>query len=704
MGGLFKTLIKMLTALALCLAAALPLLAAEGKLMTREEAASFVEPPYMLGESIGPGAWELINLDSRVAGYGFESEPLAPLPGFSGAPINIFVQITIEGRFIDTKLVSHNEPIFVSGLGEAPLRAFLSQYKGRSITDSLVVGVPYGGKNDASSLVYLDGVTKATASVRIAHESILGAAQAIAREKMEGLGARSSARPDPAVQEALTWDDLVAKGIATRRLVTNSEVQAAFTGTKFADDDPEALDNPEAAYLDLWVVDVGPPSVAAAVFEKDTLAQLKQFLSISPDAEPVLVIEAGRHGLVTDEFIRNTSPDLLSAEQGGLPVALRDADLSIELKSGVPQGVALVLRTDRRLGFNPAAEWTLKVRALRAHGSFQPEMGQVDFSTPVTTPERFFIVEEAVRADPLWMQAISSRIPDLAALAILLALVFTANGPLMSRFAGLANYRAIRLAILAVVTGFVGWWGQGQLSIVTVLGVVRGVAQGADMSFLLYDSFALLLWIAVLVSFVIWGRALFCGWLCPFGAMQEFADVLGRWLRLPQLSVPAKLDAVLVNLKYVVLALLVATALYAPALNDKLVEVEPFKTAVTTFFVREWYYVAYAGGLLLLSMVLFKGFCRYLCPLGAVMAIGGLLRGRKWIARRAECGSPCQLCKVKCSYKAIKPSGAIAYNECFGCLDCVRIHDDVRQCVPLVLAGKGRALPQPRPRATQVTA
>jgi polyferredoxin len=133
-----------------------------------------------------------------------------------------------------------------------------------------------------------------------------------------------------------------------------------------------------------------------------------------------------------------------------------------------------------------------------------------------------------------------------------------------------------------------------------------------------------------------------------------------------------------------------------PAWLDAAVEVEPFKTAVTTFFVREWYYVAYAVGLLLLSMVLFKGFCRYLCPLGALLALGGLVRRRDWIARRAECGSPCQLCKVKCRYGAIAKSGAVDYAECFGCLDCVGIHDDPGRCVPLILADrKGRRAPAP---------
>ena len=93
-----------------------------------------------------------------------------------------------------------------------------------------------------------------------------------------------------------------------------------------------------------------------------------------------------------------------------------------------------------------------------------------------------------------------------------------------------------------------------------------------------------------------------------------------------------------------------------------------------------------------LGLVFFKGFCRYVCPLGALMAIGGLLRGRDWIHRRAECGSPCQLCKVRCQYGAIKQTGEIRYDECFQCLDCVTIHEDQAQCVPLILAAKGRTL------------
>ncbi|WP_082442585.1 4Fe-4S binding protein [Roseibium album] len=660
--------------------------------LERTEAAQYIQPPYQLGDLLDGGIYELINLDGRVAGYAFETTPLAPLPGFSGAPINLFVILTLEGRLIDVDLVSHNEPIFVSGLGEAPFQEFIAQYKGYSITDSLVIGVPYGDEGSGSSLVYLDGVTKATASVRIAHETLLAAAFKVAREKIEGIGGRAAAEPNLDHAEQLTWDDIVEEGLVGRRLVTNREVDDAFADTIWADDDELAKDEPDEPYLDLWVVDIGPPAIAEAILEPDSLVQLRNFQELSPEDEPILVIDAGRHGLVTEDFVRNTSPDLITASQDGLPISLRDADLDIELRDGIPGEVAMVLRTDRRLGFDPTGDWSLSVRATREHGSFRPEIGTVDFALTHKTDERFFIRDEPPEPVPVWRQAMQARSGDLVVLAGGLAALV----PLLlfgqSRFAGYRHYTAVRLLILAGVIGFVGWWGQGQLSIVTVLGVMRGLFEGQSLSFLLYDPFSLLIWAVVLVTFLVWGRGFFCGWMCPFGAMQEFMHHLGRSLRFPQIRVPDRIDRWLVKLKYVILAGLVLLAFVAPGYLDAAVEVEPFKTAVTTFFVREWYFVFYCVGLLVLSTMVFKGFCRYICPLGAVMAIGGFLRIRDWIPRRDACGSPCQLCRVKCNYNAIKPTGGIRYDECFQCLDCVTIHDDDARCVPLVLAKRGRQL------------
>ncbi|KHQ53384.1 4Fe-4S binding protein [Mameliella alba] len=681
----------------LCILACLCLLTgtARAEMLSREALAERVIPPFLLGAPVNDkGVWTLENAGGQTAGYIFETEPLAPLPGFSGAAINVLVMLDLEGRFVDVQLIDHNEPIFVSGLGQAAFEQFFTQYRGHSISAPMVVGTPYGETQGSSALVYLDGVTKATASVRIAHESILAATLQVAREKMQGVSSGPPAYPDPAVDEALTWDDLLAQGLATRHRVSNAEVNAAFAGTLWEDDDPAAQDDPEGAYLDLWIVDIGPPSIARAVLDAESLAELQAFLTISDHAEPILLVETGRHGLITEEFVRNTAPDLVSAEQFGLPVALRDSDLLFSLRADLPDtlqaGTAMILRTDRRLGFDPTEPWTLHVEAVRAHGSFMPQVGSVTLSSTQSTDARFFARAEAPRSLPPWRAALRERQADLIALALGLAVLLPVLFGRQSTLAGLAGFTPVRLGILAVMTGFVGWWGQGQLSIVTVIGVIRTAWEGGSYAFLLYDPFSLLVWAAAILGFVLWGRALFCGWLCPFGAMQEFAHHLGRLLRLPEVTVSARWDSRLKRVKYLVLAGLVALIFVAPDALDTAAEVEPFKTAVTTYFIREWYYVAYAVGLLVLSAVLFKGFCRYLCPLGALMALGGLLRGRDWIARRTECGSPCQLCSVRCKYQAIPRSGQIDYAECFGCLDCVKIHDDAAQCVPLVLKARER--------------
>jgi polyferredoxin len=196
------------------------------------------------------------------------------------------------------------------------------------------------------------------------------------------------------------------------------------------------------------------------------------------------------------------------------------------------------------------------------------------------------------------------------------------------------------------------------------------------------------------VSLLPWGRGTFCGWLCPFGAMQELLGQLGKALRLPQVALRRRADRWLKRLKYVVLAIIAAAALLQPALADRLVEVEPFKTAVTLGFVRAWPYVGWALGLLALGMVVYKFFCRYLCPLGAALALLGRVRMFDWIARRAECGTPCQTCRHRCGYGAIAPNGKVQYDECFQCLDCVVIHESDTLCAPRILERKrARTIP-----------
>ena len=68
---------------------------AEG--LPRERIEDFIVPPMSLGEALNDkGVWQLLNSGGAETGYVFETSVMAPLPGFSGAPINILVVLDLE--------------------------------------------------------------------------------------------------------------------------------------------------------------------------------------------------------------------------------------------------------------------------------------------------------------------------------------------------------------------------------------------------------------------------------------------------------------------------------------------------------------------------------------------------------------------------------------------------------------------------------
>jgi polyferredoxin len=119
-------------------------------------------------------------------------------------------------------------------------------------------------------------------------------------------------------------------------------------------------------------------------------------------------------------------------------------------------------------------------------------------------------------------------------------------------------------------------------------------------------------------------------------------------------------------------------------------EIEPFKTAITLRFQREWGYVAFALGVIAVTLFNRKFYCKYVCPLGASLIIPGRFHSFEWLRRRKECGKPCQVCAVECEVQAIRPTGEIVINECHHCLDCQVTYYNDHKCPPLVEKRKRR--------------
>ena len=140
----------------------------------------------------------------------------------------------------------------------------------------------------------------------------------------------------------------------------------------------------------------------------------------------------------------------------------------------------------------------------------------------------------------------------------------------------------------------------------------------------------------------------------------------------------------LTALKYIVFLVLFGISLSALGTAEQAAEVEPFKTAIILRFARGWPFVPYAGAMLAASLFVERVFCRYLCPLGAAMAIPARLRLFDWLRRYRECGSPCQRCGNECPVQAIHPEGHINPNECIQCLHCQMLYHHDQKCPVMI--------------------
>ena len=275
----------------------------------------------------------------------------------------------------------------------------------------------------------------------------------------------------------------------------------------------------------------------------------------------------------------------------------------------------------------------------------------------------------------------SQAITGLAVLLLILTGILFFQGTLTTHR---RLYAVVRTGFLLTVLVWLGWIAGAQLTILhllTYLNAARGIV---DWRAQLVDPLIVILSAYVLISLILWGRGVFCGWLCPFGALQELTNKFARLVRIPQVTVPHTLQARFWSLKYVVVLVILGLAVSSSHLVASAVEIEPFKTAISTRFDRAWPYVLYAALLLGAGLVVERFYCRYLCPLGAAVAFLGRIHVLSWLRRRPECGNPCHICEASCPVGAIERSGKINMAECFQCLDCQVDYFDDHKCPPLV--------------------
>ena len=193
---------------------------------------------------------------------------------------------------------------------------------------------------------------------------------------------------------------------------------------------------------------------------------------------------------------------------------------------------------------------------------------------------------------------------------------------------------------------------------------------------ILFDPIYIILVTFIIIATVLFGKGIFCGWICPFGFIQDLIKKASTAIKFDNIEVPEYLHNKLIYLKYIILTLILLSVIYTTG-NNILLEFEPFNTIIVYSFNTSTILILWA--LLILGFVFFieRGFCKYLCPTGASLAIIGQFQVINWLNTIKSCGDKsCQTCYPSCPTKAIRIDGSINSKECIQCLSCQIVFND----------------------------
>ena len=681
----------------------------------KEVAKEFFPKVTKLGRLEGDPPTVSVFSKGELVGYLFVTKDITSSKGYASLTFDMLVGLRLDGKLAGAKVLDHQEPIIgmYTPEGQLILPKFTSQYQDLDIRVPTKVNL-LRTEGEGS----IDGISSATVSAVLFNGAILRAARIVALSK----GLRLNDKPvvDIVNFEKKNFYDLVSDGSISRLTLKLEDLKnLGVTKPKISN---------RSGVADIYryrALFKGDTPVAAKQKEvkkgyKDTDRNLAIDLYLAPVVTPTI----GRNLLGDkwyDIFVAGRDPEEMSIVITTLGRYALDGEPKIA--SGNFKRLAIIQNNERypieksqfrNLGFlhgedkpffaeaglyripagniNPVEPWKLEL-LIESEIPSENKKIYVDYHL-----SNYYIIQPdglkkiANKDEPIWFAAWESQRKNIIILSFSLLILSLALIK-MEKLTFNNNFRQIfRNIYLLWILIWLGWEAGGQVTILSILTWVTAPISKPSWNTLLSDPLLIVLMSYVIVTFFVWGRGVFCGWLCPFGALQELIANIGKFLKIKQIKIPEKYNKTSLNIKYIILLTLFITCFIAPNFLNLGSEIEPFKTAISMKFNRAWYYVIYAILLLAVGLFIERFFCRFICPLGAFMAIGGKLRiFNSFLKRRNECGSPCKLCSNECPIDAIEKNGKINMNECFYCLDCQSLYHNDHKCPPLVIVRKKNA-------------
>ena len=639
-----------------------------------------VAPAYQQGEQLG---------------FVFLTSDFMNTTGYSGKPIHQLVAMDMQGVIRKVLLVEHHEPIVLIGIPEKRIIAVLKDYEG------LDVGKLVRGTQDHD----IDIVSGATVTVMVMDDTILLSAIKVAR--LFGLsGLRAVRKPtgpvasvNQDINEIEDWLGLVSDGSVRRLKINLQQINQAFEDSG----NPLALEFAEEGeadeiFIELYAAVVSIPSIGRSLLGENEYRNLRK--KLKPGEQAILLAGDGRFSFKGSGYVRGGIFDRFQIVQGDTSIRFHDnyhKRLRHLAAEGAPELKDVDLfRTPADLKFNAATPWKLELLVGRNIGPTKKAF--LTFDLDYSPPEKYLnftemkvpdgdvttSTDQSAMAEPIWKKMWQFKLVEIVVLGfalVVLTLIFFFQDWLVKR----PKYTdRIRIAYLVFTLFIIGWYFNAQLSVVNILAMFNALVSGFDWGYFLMEPLIFILWGSVAAALLFWGRGPYCGWLCPFGALQELINRIAKIFNVKQVTVPWAIHERVWTFKYLIFLLLFGLSLYSLEWAERLAEVEPFKTAIILKFVRDWPYVVFALAVLAPGIFIERFYCRYLCPLGAALAIPGRMRMFSWLKRYKECGSPCQRCANECMVQAIHPEGNINVNECLFCLHCQVVYSDDHICPVLI--------------------
>lgn len=177
---------------------------------------------------------------------------------------------------------------------------------------------------------------------------------------------------------------------------------------------------------------------------------------------------------------------------------------------------------------------------------------------------------------------------------------------------------------------------------------------------------------ALIMVLMVIGGTFYCGWLCPYGSIQEFANKLARKLKIKQRRMPKHIHKYLKYMRYLVL---ITASVLSFSIIFELLALDPRNAwiGLLTGHVPSVLAVIVLVVFTLLAMVYDRFFCQYLCYEGAKYGIMSLLRPAT-IRRDSDKCINCKKCDKVCPMSIeVSTFEVVRSPACINCFKCTDI-------------------------------